>query len=155
MKTICYPTVHWTRPLLSDKLVGRMADREAEEKWREGGVAAKLSGIPHLVVAGWKEGEGEEGDSFQPFAPLFGKRLKKSQHVTDSKVERRTRSAKANTLPVRDWEEEGLTVLFCPLTWDKYHSVATFPFIYNSHPKKRMISNMDYSTSAAACWRML
>lgn len=54
-----------------------MADREAEEKWREGGVAAKLSGIPHLVVAGWKEGEGEEGDSFQPFAPLFGKRLKK------------------------------------------------------------------------------
>lgn len=62
------------------------------------------------------------------------------------------KECKGKTLPVRDWEKEGLTVLFCPLTWDKNPPVATFPFIYNSHPKKRMISNMDYSTSAAACW---
>lgn len=31
--TICYPKVHWSRPLLSDKL-GRMAEREEEETWR-------------------------------------------------------------------------------------------------------------------------
>lgn len=67
--------------MLSDKLVGRMADREAEGKWREGGVAAKLNGIPHLVVACWKEGEGEEGDSFQPFTPLFSERLKRSLNM--------------------------------------------------------------------------
>lgn len=78
VRTICYPTAHWTRPLLSDKLVVRTADREAEEKWREGGVAAKLNGISHSVAAGWKGGAGEEGDSFQSFTPLIGKTVEKA-----------------------------------------------------------------------------
>lgn len=72
--TICYPKVRWTRRLLSDKLVVRMAYWGEEEKWREVGMA--VNGNLHFVVVDWKEGEGEEGDSYQPLTSLFGKRWK-------------------------------------------------------------------------------
>lgn len=140
--------VHWTtRLLLSDKLVGRMTDREEEinggkEEWQ-----------PKWMEFCILEGRGRRRRRFIPAVHISLWQMvgKQSEHVTRSDVGRRTRSSKGTPYQCLA-DKKRLTVLFCPHTWHKYHPASTFLFMYNSLLQKRKISNMDYSTSAAARW---
>lgn len=101
-------------------------------------MVAKVNGILHL---------GRKGkEMVHPAVHISPWQMveKWSEHVTQLDVGRRTRSANRT-------QYQPLTDLFCPHAWDNYHPAPVFLFVYNSHYKKRMISNMDYSTSAAAC----
>lgn len=94
VRTICYPTVHWTRPLLSDKLVGRIVDKVEKEKCQEGVEAQTARGSTFCCGRLGGRGGRRRRIISSLSLPSYPNGWKIGQLEMDSEVDRRTRSAK-------------------------------------------------------------